>query len=43
MGDEDEVGIGIYLLVGFAATVAVVMYGSMGYMLYQDHKSKKNK
>ncbi|KAJ1458166.1 hypothetical protein M885DRAFT_614519 [Pelagophyceae sp. CCMP2097] len=42
-GDEDEVGIFMYILIGFAACVVVVMYSWMGWTLYQGIKEGKKR
>mmetsp|Transcript_19401 Transcript_19401/g.23975 ORF Transcript_19401/g.23975 Transcript_19401/m.23975 type:complete len:174 (+) Transcript_19401:82-603(+) len=39
--DDDEVGIGMYILIAFAALVVVVMYSWMGWTLYQGIKEGK--
>ena len=39
--DEDEVGTGLYILIGFAAVTVVLMYSWIGYTLYQGFKARR--
>eukprot|EP00632_Arachnochrysis_sp_CCMP2950_P012953 CAMPEP_0185690724 /NCGR_PEP_ID=MMETSP1164-20130828/1323_1 /TAXON_ID=1104430 /ORGANISM="Chrysoreinhardia sp, Strain CCMP2950" /LENGTH=83 /DNA_ID=CAMNT_0028357325 /DNA_START=143 /DNA_END=394 /DNA_ORIENTATION=- len=41
--DDDVVGVGMYVLIGFAALVVVVMYSWMGWTLYQGIKEGKKR
>eukprot|EP00634_Sargassococcus_sp_CCMP2135_P003969 CAMPEP_0198644306 /NCGR_PEP_ID=MMETSP1467-20131203/535_1 /TAXON_ID=1462469 /ORGANISM="unid. sp., Strain CCMP2135" /LENGTH=71 /DNA_ID=CAMNT_0044379757 /DNA_START=32 /DNA_END=247 /DNA_ORIENTATION=+ len=40
---DDEVGPWMYILIGFAALLVVVMYSWMGWTLYQGIKETKKK
>ena len=39
--DEDEVGTGLYILIGCAAVTVVLMYSWIGYTLYQGFKARR--
>jgi hypothetical protein len=39
--DEDEVGTGLYVLIGCAAVTVVLMYSWIGYTLYQGFKARR--
>ena len=41
--DEDEVGTGLYVLIGCAAVTVVLMYSWIGYTLYQGFKARRKK
>lgn len=40
---REKVGIGMYILIGFAASVVVVMYSWMGWTLYMGIKEGKKR
>ena len=39
--DEDEVGTGLYVLIGCAAVTVALMYSWIGYTLYQGFKARR--
>ena len=39
--DEDEVGTGLYVLIGCAAVTVVLMYSWIGWTLYQGFKARR--
>jgi len=39
--DQDEVGTGLYVLIGCAAVTVVLMYSWIGYTLYQGFKARR--
>ena len=39
--DDDEVGTGLYILIGGAAVTVVLMYSWIGYTLYQGFKARR--
>ena len=39
--DDDEVGTGLYVLIGCAAVIVVLMYSWIGYTLYQGFKARR--
>ena len=39
--DEDEVGTGLYVLIGCAAVTVVLMYSWIGFTLYQGFKARR--
>ena len=39
--DDDEVGTGLYVLIGCAAVTVVLMYSWIGYTLYQGFKARR--
>ena len=39
--DDDEVGTGLYILIGCAALTVVLMYSWIGYTLYQGFKARR--
>ena len=41
LDDEDEVGTGLYVLIGCAAVTVVLMYSWIGYTLYQGFKARR--
>jgi hypothetical protein len=41
LDEEDEVGTGLYILIGCAAVTVVLMYSWIGYTLYQGFKARR--
>ena len=39
--DDDEVGTGLYVLIGCSAVTVVLMYSWIGYTLYQGFKARR--